>query len=79
MSKCVRDATTVLAYGCAFMQTGAELFRGKRNLRIDRSVKKCRDIGLVWELHAPSDRLLFILDEYSDLSRDEVYNVGMER
>ena len=22
------------------------------------SLKKCRDIGLVWELHAPTDRLL---------------------
>ena len=40
--------------------TGPELpFFHKRKgiLKIDQSVKKCRDIGLVWELHAPTQRL----------------------
>ena len=30
-------------------------------LKIDHSVKKCRDIGSVWELHAPTHWLLIVL------------------
>ena len=36
------------------MWTGTDLFRRKRSLKKDRSVKCC-GIGLVWELYAPSD------------------------
>ena len=39
MSTCAREAAIVLPYRCALMQTGTELLRGKRSLKIDRSVK----------------------------------------